>query len=75
MPSVSKSQQRLMGQVHAYQKGKLKDASPTVKKIAKGMSKKAAKDFAKTKHKGLPEKVKKESRILNFETFINEKYD
>jgi hypothetical protein len=30
--------------------------------------------FASTKHKGLPEKVKKESRILNFENFVNESY-
>jgi hypothetical protein len=52
--SVSKSQQRLFGMVHAYQKGKLKNASPEVRKIAKSIKKSDAKDFASTKHKGLP---------------------
>ena len=55
--SVSKAQQRFMGMVHAAKKGET-PASPEVAKAAKGMSKKAAKDFAKTKHKGLPEKKK-----------------
>lgn len=58
MPAKSKAQQRFMGMVHAYQKGELKDAPKSVKKAAKSMTKKAAKDFAETKHKGLPEKVK-----------------
>ncbi len=52
--SVSKSQQRLFGMVHAYQKGKLKNASPEIRKIAKSIKKSDAKDFASTKHKGLP---------------------
>lgn len=54
----SKKQQKFMGMVYAAKKGE-KPASKAVAKAAKGMSKKAAKDFAKTKHKGLPEKVKK----------------
>jgi len=62
MPSVSKKQQRFMVMVHALQKGDIskKDVSPEVKKAAKTMNKKDAKDFASTKHKGLPNKVKKE---------------
>ena len=65
MPSVSKQQQKFMGMVHALQKGDMKpsDASPEVKKAADSMSKKDAKDFASTPHKGLPKKVKQE--ILN----------
>ena len=56
--AVSKQQQKFMGMVHAMQKGeKVKGASAELKKAAKGMSKKAAKDFASTKHKGLPKKV------------------
>lgn len=55
--AVSKAQQRFMGMVHAAKKGE-KAASPEVAKVAKGMSKKDAKDFAATKHKGLPEKKK-----------------
>lgn len=55
--AVSKKQQKFMGMVHAAQKGE-KPASKEVGKIAKDMPKKAATDFAKTKHKGLPEKVK-----------------
>ena len=55
--SVSKAQQRFMGMVHAAKKGE-KAASPEVAKAAASMTKKAAKDFAGTKHKGLPEKKK-----------------
>jgi len=56
--AVSKQQQKFMGMVHAMQKGeKVKGASPELKKAAKTMGKKDAKDFAKTKHKGLPQKV------------------
>jgi len=55
--AVSKKQQRFMGMVHAAQKGE-KPASKEVAKTAKGMKKKDAEDFASTKHKGLPEKVK-----------------
>ena len=47
-----------MGMVYAAKKGE-KPASPAVAKAAKGMSTKSAKDFASTKHKGLPEKKKK----------------
>ena len=62
MPSVSKAQQRFMGMVHALQKGEIKPSkvSGKVKKAAKSMKKKDADDFASTKHKGLPNKVKKE---------------
>jgi len=62
VPAKSKAQQRFMGMVHAYKKGELKgsEVSKDVKDAAKGMKKKSAKDYAKTKHKGLPNKVKKE---------------
>jgi len=59
MPAKSKKQQRFMGMVHAAQKGELKNPSPEVEKAADSMKKKDAEDFASTKHKGLPEKVKK----------------
>lgn len=42
--------------VHAYQKGKLKNAPEEVKEIARSISSEDAEHFAKTKHKGLPEK-------------------
>lgn len=58
--AVSKAQQKFMGMVHATQKGE-KAPSKEVAKVAKEMPKKAAKDFAATKHKGLPNKVKEES--------------
>lgn len=58
MPAKSKSQQRLMGMVHAAQQGE-KPASSKVAKLAKSMTKKSATDFASTKHKGLPNKKKK----------------
>ena len=78
MPSKSKSQQRLMGLAYAYKSGdvKSKDLNPKyadeVKQISKSMTKKQLKDFAKTKHKGLPEKV--EERIMNFSSFVKENY-
>ena len=58
----SKSQQRFFGMVRATQKGEMEAGSSEVSKAAASMSKSDVKDFAKTKHKGLPEKkVKKES--------------
>jgi hypothetical protein len=56
--AVSQQQQKFMGMVHAMQKGeKIKGASAELKKAAKEMPKKAAKDYASTKHAGLPKKV------------------
>lgn len=61
MPAKSKAQQRFMGMVHAVQKGDMENPSPEVAKVASDMDDTSAKDFASTKHKGLPNKVKKES--------------
>lgn len=61
MPAQSRAQQRFMGMVHAFKKGDMPDASSAVKKAASSMSDTDAKDFASTKHKGLPPKVKGES--------------
>ena len=60
--AASKQQQKLMGIVHALQKGDMKpsQASGKAKEMAKSMKKGDVKDFASTKHKGLPKKVKKE---------------
>jgi hypothetical protein len=62
MPATSKAQQKFMGMVHGLQKGTVKPsgASAKVKKVADSMSDKDAEDFASTKHKKLPNKVKKE---------------
>jgi Protein of unknwon function (DUF3008) len=58
--AVSKQQQKFMGMAHAMQKGeKVKGASKELKKVAKTMKPKDTEDFAKTKHKGLPDKVSK----------------
>jgi hypothetical protein len=54
----SKAQQKFFGVVRAAQKGEGK-ATGKAGEAAKSMSKKDVKDFASTKHKGLPEKVKK----------------
>lgn len=56
MPSVSKAQQRFMGMVHATQKGDMENPSPEVEKAADGMTAKDSKEFASTKHAGLPDK-------------------
>jgi hypothetical protein len=56
--AVSQQQQKFFGMVHAMQKGKkIPGASAELKKTAKSMSKSDAKDFAKTRHAGLPKKV------------------
>jgi hypothetical protein len=56
MPSVSKAQQRFMGMVHATQKGDMEAPSKEVAKAADGMTAKDSKEFASTKHAGLPNK-------------------
>ena len=56
MPATSKSQQRLFGMVHAYQKGRLKHAPKAVKRIARNISEEDAEHFARTRHNGLPER-------------------
>jgi len=63
MPAVSKAQQRFMGMVHAVKKGDMPAPSPEVAQAAASMKKKDAKDFASTKHKGLPEKKKVEEGV------------
>lgn len=79
MPSVSKSQQRLFGQALALKTGEItkRDLDPRwaqeIANLADSMSLKKLRAFAKTKHKGLPEKVG-ESRILGFTDFISENY-
>lgn len=57
--SKSVAQQQFFGIVDAYKKGELKgdEVSKSVKDAAKGMTMKQVKDFAKTKHKGLPDHV------------------
>mgnify|MGYP002507733185 FL=1 len=57
--SVSQNQQQLAAMAIEYLDGNMPDASDAVKQMAK-MGRKELKKFAKTKHKGLPEKVKEE---------------
>jgi hypothetical protein len=76
MPAKSKAQQKFMGMVHAAQKGE-KPASKEVAKVAKTIPKKSAKDYAETKHKGLPEKKKSKiketlEKINQLQTMISE---
>ena len=62
----SRAQQRFFGMVRSFQKGE-GVASPEVAKVADDISVKDAKKMAKTKHKGLPEKVKTEG--VTYETY------
>jgi hypothetical protein len=56
--AVSQQQQKFFGMVHAMQQGeKIPGASTELKKTARDMSKGDVKDFAKTKHTGLPKKI------------------
>ena len=62
MPAQSKSQQRFFGVVKAMQKGDIPKKG-RAGKIAKSMSKDDVDDFASTKHRGKPEKVKREQKV------------
>jgi hypothetical protein len=62
MPSVSKQQQKFFGVVKAMQKGDIPKKG-SAGKAAKTMSKDDVDDYASTKHKGLPKKVKKEMKV------------
>ena len=62
MPSVSKQQQKFFGVVKAMQKGDIPKKG-SAGKVAKTMDKDDVDDFASTKHKGLPKKVKKEMKV------------
>lgn len=76
MPSTSKSQQRLMGVAYAVKKGdmQLSDVDGAYKnKVAElvdGMTLKQLKDFAETKHEGLPE-VKEDTMFTNLSGLSN----
>jgi hypothetical protein len=67
MPSVSKSQQRLMGMAYAVKSGdmEISDIDPAyrdkVKSLSDGMTKKDLKKYASTKHDKLPETVDENS--------------
>ena len=63
MPAVSKAQQKFFGIVRAIQKGEMAPTTPETAEVAASMKKKDVKDFASTKHKGLPEKKKVEESI------------
>jgi len=60
MPAVSKQQQKFFGVVKAMQAGDIPKKGEAGK-VAKDMSKKDVDDYASTKHKGLPKKVKQET--------------
>ena len=64
MPASSKAQQRFFGVVKAMQKGD-KPKEGEAGKVAKSMDKDDVDKYAKTKHKGLPNKVKREMKVKN----------
>lgn len=63
MAAVSKAQQRFMGMVHAADKGET-PSSPEVAKVSANMKDSDAKDFASTKHAGLPDRIKQEIKNI-----------
>ena len=65
MPSVSKQQQKFFGLVRALQKGDVSPSSVTKKArdAAKDMKKSDVKKYAASKHKGLPRKVRGETKV------------
>ena len=67
----SKAQQRFFGMVRAAQKGEMKNPSKEVLDVADDISVKDAKDFAKTKHKGLPNK----KEVKEQKSYADQHYD
>jgi hypothetical protein len=63
-----------MGMVHAVQKGDMDAPSSEVEKAADSMSDADAKDYASTKHKGLPNHVKKENMEKELKEIIRQTY-
>jgi hypothetical protein len=68
MPAKSEAQQRFMGMALAAKRSK-GHFSDKVEAAAKSMSEKQLRDFAKTKHEGLPEK--KASMTTEEQAYIN----
>ena len=62
MPAVSNSPQRFMGLVRAVQKGQAEAPSESIARAASQMTTKQVRDFAATKHKGLPKKKQDQKR-------------
>lgn len=61
-----------MAMVSAVQKGKMESPSKSVSEAAKSMTKSDASDFARTKHKGLPEQVSKsKDKSVKKASYIN----
>jgi len=60
MPARSKKQQKFMGMVYALKKGEIKPSqvSARVREAAKSMTASQAKEFAGTRTKGLPTRIK-----------------
>tara|TARA_R110001606_G_scaffold34485_5_gene101699 strand:+ start:3867 stop:4274 length:408 start_codon:yes stop_codon:yes gene_type:complete len=69
--AVSRAQQRFFGMVRATQKGEMKNPSDEVSKAAASITKSDVKKFAKTKYKGLPNKVE----VKEMGNSVDEKVD
>jgi hypothetical protein len=76
MPAESKTQRRLMGWAYSVRKAgkkskKYREAPQNIKDLAYSMKRKDLKKYAKSKHKGLPEKVKESKYFsITFEDFL-----
>lgn len=72
MPAVSKKQQKFMAMVLANKRGKLKNPSKSIREASESMSEETAREFAKTKRTGLPEKKASLNARLWLLGFANE---
>ena len=70
--AVSKQQQKIMGLALSVKRGDTSKSkvSKKVQDMSKEMSKKDLKDFASTKHKGLPKKAEKKGDVKKIEESI-----
>jgi hypothetical protein len=72
MPAKSKAQQRLMGLVRQVQLGKSKAPSKEIARMAEDMDPADVKDFASTKHKGLPARKVAEMNKHSYTEYLTE---
>lgn len=60
MPARSQKQQQFFGMLDAIRKGEMKDPPENLKRLAFSMKHQSIRDYAATKHTGLPKKVNEE---------------
>lgn len=70
MPARSKKQQQFFGMLDAIRKGEMKNPPDNLKRLAHSMPHKSIRDYAATKHEGLPTRVEKTAEFALASGFV-----